>query len=335
MTGNVIITDSGTPTIDLERQVLEPAGFRVSRIEPGCKTEDDVIKNCQDADVLLVQWAPITRRVLEALPDVRCIVRYGIGVNNFDLDAARDLGVVAANIPDYCLEEVSNHAMAMILAICRRIPESHHQLANGRWSPIELLPIPAPMDMTLGLIGFGNIARTVARKALCFGFNIIASDPYVANETFSEFGVTRVELDELFRQSDMISIHCPLSAETTHLVDQKAFAAMKDGVMIVNTSRGSVIDEVALIAALDSGKVAAAGLDVYEVEPLPADSPLRGRSNVFMSSHMAATSNRADILLQVRPAEAARDFLQGKRPKSALVWHEPTSQIRRGAGVAK
>ncbi|HQE83404.1 MAG TPA: C-terminal binding protein, partial [Candidatus Hydrogenedentes bacterium] len=129
----VIITDHSFPHVDLEREIIESAGFALETIQPICKTEDDIIRACGKADALLVQWAPVTRRVLEALPNVRCIVRYGVGVNNFDLDAARDLGVVAANVPDFCVEEVANHALAMILSLCRRIPQDHHQILQGGW----------------------------------------------------------------------------------------------------------------------------------------------------------------------------------------------------------
>ncbi len=322
MSKKVVITDSGFADISAEKRVLESAGFGVSRVEPGCKTEEDIINCCGDADVLLVQWAPITRRVLEALPRVKCIVRYGIGVNNFDLDAARDLGVAAANVPDYCLEEVSNHALAMILSLSRRIPQDNYQMAHGGWGAGPFMPISALSEMTLGLLSFGNIARAVARKALCLGFAIRAYDPYVREEIFANCGVARVDFDGLLRESDIISIHCPLVPETQHLIDREAIEKMKDGVIVVNTSRGPLVSEEDLIEALDSGKIGGAGLDVYEIEPLPADSPLRGRSNVLLTSHAASASTRAEALLQILPAEAARDFLQGKRPRSALVWHD-------------
>jgi D-3-phosphoglycerate dehydrogenase len=184
--GKVVITDHNFPTIERERRVIESAGFQLEQIQLICKTEDDVIRTCKDADVLIVQWAPITRKVLEALPRMKCIVRYGVGVNNFDLDAAKDLGVTAANVPDFCVDEVADHTMAMILALCRRIPQDHNQIMRGGWGVNEFLPIFAPSDMTLGLVSFGKIARAVARRAKVFGFRIIAFDPFVSDSAFAE-----------------------------------------------------------------------------------------------------------------------------------------------------
>jgi D-3-phosphoglycerate dehydrogenase len=314
-----IITDHGFPSIEVQRRTIESAGFRLDEIQPICKTEDDVIRTCGEADVLLVQWAPVTRRVLEALPRVRCIVRYGVGVNNFDLDAARDLGVCAANVPDFCVEEVSDHAMAMILSLCRRMPQDHHQITHGGWGVNALRPIQAPSEMTLGLVSFGKIARRVAAKARVFGFGVVAFDPFVEDRIFSDSQVRRVEFDELLRLSDVISLHCPLIPETTHLINRDAISKMKPDVILINTSRGPVVCEPDLIAALESRRIHSAGLDVFEEEPLPADSPLRRLPNVILTSHAASVSEKAVETLQIKAAEAARDFLDGKRPRSALV----------------
>lgn len=315
----VIITDHGFPHIDLEREVIESAGFTLETIQPICKTEDDIIRTCGDADALLVQWAPVTRRVLQALPKVRCIVRYGVGVNNFDLDAAKDLGVVAANVPDFCVEEVANHALAMILPLCRRIPQDHHQILQGRWGVNPFRPIYAFTELTLGLVSFGKIARNLARKATAFGFSIIAHDPYVDDAVFVEYGAKRVEFGELLEQSNIVSLHCPLIPATTHLMNRETFARMKPGAILINTSRGPVVHEEALIEALKSGHLGGAGLDVFEEEPLPAGSPLRTFSNTILTSHAASVSEKAVELLQRKAAEAARDFLQGKDPVSRLV----------------
>ena len=317
----ICITDHYCFPNDLPEQgVFESAGFEWQRIAPECKTEDDVINACGDADALLVLYAPITRRVLESLPRVKCISRYGIGVNNFDLDACRDLGVTAANVPDYCIEEVSNHALAMAFALARRIPHDHNSILKGDWNINQFRPIYAFSDMVLGLVSFGKLARAVAVKAQVFGFKVIAFDPIIDDSVFAQTGVERVGFDDLVTQSDIISIHCPLVPETTHLVNTESISRMKDGVIIVNTARGPVIDEPALIAALESGKVAGAGLDVFEKEPLPIDSPLRQFPGVLLTSHSAWMSERAMISLQTKAAEAARDYLQGKCPGSAVVW---------------
>jgi D-3-phosphoglycerate dehydrogenase len=315
----VIITDHGFPHVDLEREAIESAGFAFEVIQPICKTEDDIIRTCGDADALLVQWAPVTRRVLEALPKVRCIVRYGVGVNNFDLDGAKDLGVVAANVPDFCLDEVANHAMAMILSLIRRIPQDHHQILQGGWGVNPFRPIYAPTELTLGLVSFGKIARNLARKAAVFGFTIVAHDPFVDKAVYDEYGVKGVTFDELLACSDVISLHCPLIPATTHLMNSETIGRMKPGAMLVNTSRGPVVEEAALVAALKSGHLSGAGLDVFEEEPLPGGSALRSFPNVLLTSHAASVSEKAVEILQRKAGEAARDFLIGKDPVSRLV----------------
>jgi D-3-phosphoglycerate dehydrogenase len=316
----IIVSDHLFPSIASQKRIADAAGFELSEAAPHCVTEDDVIQRCGEADALLVQWAPITRRVLGWLPRLKGVVRYGIGVNNIDLDAAKDLRIGVANVPTYCLDEVSTHAMAMILSLTRRIPQDHHQIARGEWGVAPLLPIPAISDLTLGLIGFGAIARRVAQKARAFGFRIVAADPYINESHFSENGVERVELETLFASADVISVHCPLVKETTHLINEEAIGKMKQGVLIVNTSRGPIIRETDLIQALQDGRILGAGLDVFEEEPLSKDSPLRTLPNVVLTSHSASVSTRSVELLQIKAAEAACAFLEGKRPEGALVW---------------
>jgi len=206
------------------------------------------------------------------------------------------------------------------LSLARRIPQDHAGIAHGEWGVGPYLPIPAFLDMTLGLVSFGAIARRVARKARAFGFRIVAADPFLDDSVFAQEGVERIDMEGLFKTADIISLHCPLVAATTHLVRRETIATMKPGVLIINTSRGGVIRESDLVEALTSGKILAAGLDVFEREPLPADSPLRTMRNVLLTSHAASVSLRAVEALQVKAAESARDFLQGKRPEGALVW---------------
>lgn len=315
----VIITDHSFPSVDSQRQILESASLQLEVIKPNCKTEDDVIRTCSDADVLLVQWAPITRKVLAALPKVKCVVRYGIGVDNIDLKAAKELGVTVANVPDYCLEEVSDHTLAMILSLCKRLPQDHNQIMRGEWGVGPLRPIPALSDLTLGLVGFGAIARRVVDKAKPFGFRIRASDPFVQDTAFAERGVERVDQDNLLNSSDVISLHCPLVPETIHLINQETISLMKPGVILVNTARGQLVNEADLNAALASGKIAGAGLDVFEVEPLPADSPLRSFKNVILTSHAASVSEKAVKMLEIKAASTARDFLTNNKLARALV----------------
>jgi D-3-phosphoglycerate dehydrogenase len=315
----VIITDHGFPAIDLQRKVIESAGFTLEEVKPNCKAEYEVIQKCGRADVLLVQWAPITRRVLEALPQVKGVVRYGIGVDNIDVQGAKELGRMVSNVPNYCQEEVSDHAISMILSLARRIPHDDGQIKRGGWGIVPFLPIPAFADLTFGLVGFGSIARKVSEKAKPFRFRQIASDPVAPAEVFAKHGVERVDLDNLLRTADIISLHCPLLPETRHMINAQSIAHMKPGTILVNTARGPLVNEADLVAALKAGKIVGAGLDVFEKEPLAVDSPLRSLPNVILTSHAASVSMRAVDLLQIQAAEAARDILQGKRPVGALV----------------
>lgn len=317
-----IVTDHGFPSLASERGVLSAAGFELDEAQPLCKTEDEVIERCRDASVLLVQWAPITRRVLESMKKLKGVVRYGIGVNNIDLEAAREMRIGVANVPTYCLEEVSNHTLALLLALARRIPQDYARIQQGEWGVGPFLPIPAFSDLTLGLLGFGAIARKVAMKAKVFGFHVIACDPYVDSSVFAQCGVERNEVDALLSSADILSLHTPLVAETNHFIRRETIAKMKPGMILINTSRGGVICEADLVTALKNGQILAAGLDVFEQEPLPSDSPLRNMPNVLMTSHAASVSTRAVELLQIKAAESVRDFLLGKRPEGALIWPE-------------
>ncbi len=315
----VLITDHVFPSVTLERKVLEDAGIKLQEIKPPCKTEDEVIQRCSTADALIVQWAPITRRVLEALPGVRGVVRYGIGVDNIDVKAAKEIGRMVSNVPNYCQEEVSDHTIAMMISLARRIPQDHNQIARGGWGIGPFLPLPAFSDLTLGLIGFGSIAKKVSEKARPFRFHQVAYDPVAKDEAFRERGVERVELAELLSCADIISLHCPLLPATHHIINAASIAQMKPGVIIINTARGPLIAEPDLIHALQEGRVLGAGLDVFEKEPLPGDSPLRLLPNVILTSHAASVSIRAVEQLQIKAAEAARDIVFGKRPEGALV----------------
>ncbi len=314
----VMVTDHGFPNLDPERRVLEPAGITLEEVKPICKTEDDIIRTCKGAQALLVQWAPVTARVLDALPELRCIVRYGVGVDNFDLPAAKARGVIAANVPDYCVEEVSNHALALALSLARRIPQDHAQLRQGGWGVGPFRPIPAFSDLTIGVVSLGRIARRVIEKAKTFGFRAVAFDPLLPDTAFAQCGAERVDFDALLAQADILSLHCPLVPETRHLIQAETLACMKKGAILINTSRGPVVKEADLVEALRSGQLSGAGLDVFEVEPLPADSPLRSLPNAVLSSHAASVSERAVVMLQTKAAQAALDFLQGRRPASAL-----------------
>ena len=301
------------PSIDLQRKVIESAGFTLEEIKPNCKAEHEVIQKCGRADVLLVQWAPITRRVLEALPEcVALSVTELVSTTSMSRrERTRPHGVECSQLlPGRSVRP----AVSMILSLARRIPHDDNQIKHGGWGIGPFLPIPRFADLTFGLVGFGSIARKVSEKAKPFRFRQIASDPVAPAEVFAKHGVERVDLDTLLRTADIISLHCPLLPETRHMINAETIARMKPGSILVNTARGPLVNEADLVAALKAGKIVGAGLDVFEKEPLAADSPLRSLPNVILTSHAASVSTRAVELLQIQAAEAARDILLGKRP---------------------
>jgi D-3-phosphoglycerate dehydrogenase / 2-oxoglutarate reductase len=275
---------------------------------------DDILAVAKDADAVIVCYAKLPGELLRQLDNCKVIGRTGLGVDNIDLPAARELGIRVTYVPDYCMHEVSDHAMAMLLALARKIPLSNRLVQSGRWEMPAVVPIRRLAGQVLGLVGFGNIPRMVAPKAQAFGLRVVAFDPYVSPEVLRAADVEGVSFDALLETADFISVHAPLTPETRHLLDEKAFAKVKPGALIVNTARGPLIDEAALIAALDGGRVGAAALDVVESEPLAKDSPLLGRDNVILTPHTAFYSVEALEELQTKAATDVARVLNGEEP---------------------
>lgn len=299
---------------DLERQRIAAAGGEL--VLQRARTEDEIIAACRDATVVLFENAdtPLNARVISALPRCRAIVRYGVGVDSIDLEAATQRGIVVANAADYCTEEVSDHAVALILSAARRIAVFDRRIRAGGWVGYDpRQPMRRVAALTLGLLGWGRIAQAVARKMAGFRLRILVADPYVKTLPPGA-GVELVSRDELLRGSDFLSLHLPLNAETRHLIDARALGLMKPGAILVNTSRGGVVDEAALVRALQEGRLAGAALDVFEVEPLPAESPLRTMEQVVLTPHYAASSKDAMQHLQGTVADSVAAILQGYWP---------------------
>jgi D-3-phosphoglycerate dehydrogenase len=263
---------------------------------------DDILAVAKDADAILVTYAKLTREILMQLTKCKAIGRFGLGVDNIDLLAAKEKGIAVNYVPDYCIREVSDHAMALLLALIRKIPLSNKLVQSGRWEIPAVVPIRRIEGMVLGLVGFGNIPRLVAGKAKAFGIKVVAYDPYAKPKIFKAAGVESVDFDTLLKTSDYVSVHAPLLPATRGLMNAETFAKMKKGAYIVNTARGPLIDEPALIAALDSGHLGGAGLDVVAAEPLAKDSGLLGRDNVIISPHTAFYSIEALTELQTKCA---------------------------------
>ncbi len=308
----VVVTDSPFPSLDPAKKALEDANAEV--VQAPSSSEEDIIKAAENADAILVTYAKLNENILRSLKNCKAIGRFGIGVDNIDLKVAGELGISVNYVPDYCLDEVSDQAMAMIISMARKIPQSNKLVQSGRWEMPAVVPMYRLRGKTVGLIGFGNIPRLMAPKAQAFGFNVIASDPYAPKELFEKYGVESVSMDELYERSDFISVHAPLLPETKGLVNKDAFKKMKDTAIIVNTARGPLINEKDLIEALDKNEIGGAGLDVVETEPLPENSPLIGRDNVILAPHTAFYSVEALEELQTKAASDVARVLNGEEP---------------------
>ncbi len=272
MAGPVIaVTDSVFPSLDPAKAALAKLNptFRMSK----SANADDILAVARDADAILVTYAKLTRDILMQTTKCRAIGRFGLGVDNIDLPAAKEKGILVNYVPDYCIREVSDHAMALLLALIRKIPLSNKLVQGGRWEMPAIVPIGRIEGTVLGLVGFGNIPRLVAQKAKAFGIKVIAFDPFAKPDVFKAAGVEQVDFDMLLETANYISVHAPLTPNTRGMMNARAFAKMKKGAYLVNTARGPLIDEPALIAALDSGHLGGAGLDVVTTEPLAKNSP--------------------------------------------------------------
>jgi D-3-phosphoglycerate dehydrogenase len=308
----VVITDCDHGFVDPEREVLDS----VAEVQLHQRNDEaGLIEICVSAAGVVTQYGRFSRRVFEALPRLRVVARYGVGVDTVDLAAATARGVVVANVPDYGTEEVSNHAIAMLLALHRGLPRYDRAVRAGTWNFRSAGTILRLAGLTLGLVGVGRIGGAVARKLRPFGVTCLATDPFA---TVLPEGVGAVPLDELLAGADLVSVHAPLTAETHHLIDARALARMKPTAILVNTSRGGLVDTAALAAALREKRIAGAGLDVLETEPLGADSPLAALDNVLLTPHAAFYSEGSIVELKRKTALAVLDALAGRRPASVV-----------------
>jgi D-3-phosphoglycerate dehydrogenase len=311
----VVILPHGFPSTDLEQQIIRQAG--------GCVVDGDqlpseaaALREAEDADAILVRWTQLTPERLNRFRKCRIIVRYGIGYDNVDYEAATAAGILIGHCTDYCVDEVATHALALLLACARDLVPTHQRVAAGGWSTQPPVRQRRLAGSTMGLVGLGNIGRSVARKLGGWRLRLLAADPYVSPELAAELGVQLVDLPALCHQSDFISLHAPLLPETRHLIGRQELAWMKPAVMLINTARGPLVDEVALAESLASGQVAAVGLDVFETEPLPSVSPLRQHPRVIVSDHAAWYSEDALQELKSSVAEDAVRTCTGGLPRA-------------------
>lgn len=309
----VLICGLDHANIAEEEAVFTAAGVRFSHVV--ARTEEDYLRHCREADALLVQYGDISGRVIERLPRLRVLVRYGVGVDGIDLEAATARGIPVVNGPDYGTDEVANHAVGLLLALARKLARLDRQTRAGRWNVFEVGPITRLIGRTVGLVGCGRIGRAVARKLAGFDVRLLACDPYI---TAFPPGVEPVSRERLLAESDYLTLHCPLTAETRHIIDRAALARMKPTAVLINTARGGLVDAVALIEALETRRLAGAGLDVLEQEPIDPRSPLLTMEQVIVTPHAAWCSEEGRSDLKRRVAEEAVRVLRGERPVNCV-----------------
>lgn len=313
----VVITDYEYENIDTERELIEGAGFELYGYQ--VKKPEELIPVVKDADAVITQYSSVTSAVIESMEHCKMIIKYGIGVNNIDCEAATAKGIFVCNVPDYGVAEVSDHACAMMLALGRKLPVLTGALKSGDWGYGSAIPLRRLSECTLGLVGFGRIPQMVARKMQAFGMTVSAYDPFARPETAREQSVALVSLDTLLRTSDFLSVHCPLTKDTFHLIGEEELEKMKASAFLINTARGGIIEEQALIKALLEKRIAGAGIDVFEEEPVRPDHPLLQMDNVIATAHSAWYSETAIHALQQKAAEEVVNVLKGNKPFHRVV----------------
>jgi D-3-phosphoglycerate dehydrogenase len=311
----VVVSDSVFPNLDPARAVLSTIGAELQVAQE--PTPEAIVRAAAAADALLVTYAKITAEMIRQMTRCRIISRFGIGVDNVDIPAATERGIVVTKVPDYCIDEVSDHALALLLALVRKIPFSSAQVHAGKWAMSAVVPIHRLRGSVLGVVGFGRIPQLVAPKAKAFGVRVVAFDPFVPPEVFTRADVERVDFSQLLKISDYVSIHSPLLPETRNLFNDEAFRQMKPTAYLINTARGAIVDEAALARALDAGELAGAALDVMPQEP-PVDSPLLGRDSVIITPHTSFYSEESLVDLQVKAAEEVVRVLGGQAPRNPV-----------------
>ena len=312
----VAVTDYVFPSLEPEQRVLAPLGVDLRPAQ--CQSEERIIELTNGADAVLNCYAKITARVIEKLDRCKIIARYGIGVDNVDVVAATRFGILVTNVPDYCIDEVSDHALALLLALERRITVADGAVKTGAWDVVAHAGIRRLRGQTLGLLGFGKIAKALASKVQPLGMKVLVYDPYLEPLLMTQHGAEAVSLDRVLTEADAISIHVPLSSETRNLMGQHELARMKPTAFLINTSRGGIVDEWALATALKEGRLGGAALDVLSVEPPPADHPLRQLPNMIVTPHLAFYSRESVIELQTKAAEEVARALKGEPPRSPV-----------------
>jgi D-3-phosphoglycerate dehydrogenase len=318
----VVITDFDYGDNDIERSILEPIGARIVALQ--AKSEEDLVVEAADCDAIMNQYARVGAKTIAAMRRCRVIARYGVGVDIVDVEAATKRGILVTNVRDYCTEEVADHAIALWLALARKLVQYDRATHQGIWRWQSGAPVHRLRGQTMGIVSFGKIGQAIGDRARAFGVQLLVHDPYLPNTIVEDRGAVKAAKDELLARADIIMMQVPMTGETRHFLGPREFNLMKPGVIIVNTGRGPTIDNKALHEALLSGKVAGAGLDDPEEEPAkratwnPQDNPIFSRPNVLVTPHAAYYSEQSIRLARESAASEVRRVLTGEQPKNPV-----------------
>jgi len=307
----VYVTDGRHSSYDIERDMLAQIGAELQVCQ--CATEEDIIRECSDADAILLDMAPMSAKAINALAHCKIINRYGVGYDNVDLNACTAKGIQVTNVPDYCAEDVSDHALALMLACLRGVARRDRLVRQGQWN-LQRTSFRLS-GKVLGVLGFGRIARALVKKCSGFGFTrILVYDPYISAEACASLGAIKTELNTVLKEADFISLHMPVTPETTGMLNKETLSLMKPTAIVVNTGRGPLIDDEAMLDALKTHKILCAGLDTHNREPLPANSPYFELDNVILTDHAAYSTVEAVEELKIKSAQNIINALTGVPP---------------------
>ncbi|MCA9089726.1 MAG: C-terminal binding protein [Planctomycetaceae bacterium] len=309
---NIAITDYSFPDLKLEQAVLEPLGHQIVAWKEK-RSPAELTELVRSADAVITQFAPVTAEVIQSMERAKVIVRYGIGVDNVDLDAARERNIPVCNVPDYCIDEVADQTLAFLLAATRQVVPNSVAVQSGNWGlAVPLTQMQTLCNLTVGVVGFGRIGREVVRRLMPFKCQVLVFDPVTPPGQIVDAGCQPASLEQILSGSDVITLHCPSTAETRHMLNRESLSQTRRGVVIVNLSRGTLINSDALVEALQSGQVSAAALDVFDPEPIPAGHPLLTLPNVILAAHIASCSVPAVKRLRETAARLAAMALAGE-----------------------
>ncbi|MDP6794021.1 MAG: C-terminal binding protein [Verrucomicrobiota bacterium] len=307
----IVVTDYTFPNLKIEQQVLEPARCELAGHQ--CRTPEALIEVVRDADYVLTQFAPMNADVVGVMERAKVIVRYGIGYDNVDLEAARARGIPVCNVPEFCTDEVADHTLGLMLAATRCLLQNHRATSTGNWGlAVPLGQMRAISRLTVGIVGLGRIGRAVAKRLAGFGCRIMVCDPAIGSREIEQTGGEAASLDDLLGNCDLITLHCPSSEATRWIINESSIAKMKPGVILINVGRGDLVNPDALMTALNQERISAVGLDVFSPEPIPADHPILRMENVIVGSHIASASEQAAVTLRESAAKTILNAIKGE-----------------------